>query len=196
MATFNGNIPQPVSLSNNGDVGTWRGIGANEFNSSKIAAEDWLRAEQSAQMSYEREKEMAADNRAFNAAEAQKQRDFEERLANSSYQRAIADLKASGLNPVLAYENGGAMTPSGSSASYSGQSGGSSNGYSGSKGNNSLTYIIGGLMQLLAGSMSNATKIALNSATNDTRRAVANTYGLNNITRDKLWRNYYDKNRK
>lgn len=54
---------------------------------------------------------------AFNAAEAQKNRDFQERMSRNAYRYAVEDLQAAGLNPVLAALNGGAATPSGSSAS-------------------------------------------------------------------------------
>ena len=53
---------------------------------------------------------------AFNAQEAQKQRDFEAQMSNTQYQRGVADMKAAGVNPALAMSNGGASTPSGVAA--------------------------------------------------------------------------------
>lgn len=38
-------------------------------------------------------------------------------MSGSSYQRAVKDLAAAGLNPMLAYAHGGASTPSGANAS-------------------------------------------------------------------------------
>lgn len=58
----------------------------------------------------------------YNSAEALANRNFQERMSNTSYQRAVEDMKKAGLNPILAYANGGASTPGGSGATITGAS--------------------------------------------------------------------------
>jgi len=52
------------------------------------------------------------------AAESEYNRDFQERMSNTAYQRGMADMKAAGLNPMLAYSQGGASVPTGSMANF------------------------------------------------------------------------------
>ena len=58
----------------------------------------------------------------FNHGEALLNRNWQTEMSNTAYQRAVEDMKKAGLNPILAYAQGGASTPSGSSASSSGAS--------------------------------------------------------------------------
>lgn len=92
----------------------------------------------SAEAAYAREfsGEQARQQRDWAASQAGVAREFEQYMSNTAMQRKVQDLQAAGLNPMLAYQQGGASTPnasapSGSAASASGASTGMSSSGSG-----------------------------------------------------------------
>lgn len=52
---------------------------------------------------------------AIQARSVKKQLAFQRDMSNTSYQRAVADMKKAGINPMVAYTQGGASSPSGAS---------------------------------------------------------------------------------
>jgi len=63
--------------------------------------------------------EQARLDREYQASQAQIGRDYTTEMSNTAYQRAVGDMKAAGLNPMLAYMQGGSSTPSASTGSGS-----------------------------------------------------------------------------
>lgn len=130
--------------------GVYRGLFSDWFNSGKIAAEDWNREQIAAQNAFIRDLFQMDKVNAFNVAEAQKQRDFEERMSNTAYQRAVADAKAAGLNPVLLAANmGGASVPTGATASSSGSSRSGSSSASSQGSYSNTAQMLGSILQVV-----------------------------------------------
>lgn len=105
----------------------------------------------------------ATDTNRFNAQQSQIQRDWEERMSNTAYQRAVEDMEAAGLNPAMMYASGGngASTPSGASAS-------------GTKG--SYMEVIGGAASLI-NSITNARRVDAMTKSNELKgRDATNMY--------------------
>lgn len=108
-------------------------------------------------LDYNRQLELLNKEMAFNASEAQKTREHNEYLSSTQYQRAVADMRKAGLNPYLAYNNGGNDIVSSSSASVSAPSVGKSG-----QGWSALAGFVGSLMRGMVSS-SNAMLTASNA---------------------------------
>lgn len=130
------------------------------------AREDYLRSEQQANNSLYRDllklqeqnkfnAQEAQKSRDFNALEAQKSRDWQEQMSNTAYQRAVADMRLAGINPVLAYQQGGSSTPASSQASSGSASSGSGGSHSGSRsGSGSGSDVVSTIAKIIAGAIS------------------------------------------
>ena len=142
---------------------TYRGIGSSWFNAENIAREDWVRDMQAQYNSYLLSMSQQSAQNRFNAEEAQKTRDFEERLSNTAYQRAVKDMKAAGINPVVAYGSGasGASTPSGSAASSG--TGGSYSGYRPSGNRDPLMSLLRAIGQAIVAGVTKNPKAVANA---------------------------------
>lgn len=109
----------------------------------------------------------AAINREYNSAEALKNRQFQhheadiqrrwyEEMSNSAYQRAVQDMQKAGINPILAFQQGGAQAattgvPTGSAASHN------------AIGGDTISSILSGIADIVAafsGSALNLSKLA------------------------------------
>lgn len=110
--------------------------------------------------------EQAEKANAFNAEQAALNREFQREMSNTSYQRAVADLKAAGLNPVLAARISGASTPSGSAAT-------GTKGETDTSLNGALTSLVGSFISQENARLSAQTNLAIAEKNNSTSRLIA-----------------------
>lgn len=85
-----------------------------------ISARQWSALQ--AEIAWQRDMEAMQTQMDFNAAEAQKVRDWQEQMANTIYTRSVKNMREAGINPILAANMGlsGAQVGSGATASLGG----------------------------------------------------------------------------
>lgn len=154
----------------------------------------------------------AEKTRSFNASEAQKARDFSERMSSSAYQRAMSDMKAAGLNPALAFSQGGASTPSAAVASANSSYGASGHAVRSGDGFREIGSMLSTMFSSLLGG---AFKVATTSMMSEAQMARTLAYSssayqraqiqadntlmthlddnLERMARDDKWRDFYSR---
>lgn len=95
------------------NVGNWfKDLGSSVIN----AVPSWINAQTGAGPTGTQVWQASVESQ-----EAEKNRNWQETMSNTAYQRQVADMRAAGVNPALMYGNGssGATTPSGATGSAS-----------------------------------------------------------------------------
>lgn len=102
-------IGTATALLISGIVSALAGAGVSAYSASqqkKATEESNATNIELAKMANEAQMQQVRETNEFNAAEAQKARDWETEMSNTQMQRAMADYQAAGVNPLLALPSG------------------------------------------------------------------------------------------
>ena len=162
----------PVQNPTSVGYGTWGSDSAsasNPWNYGGLLPSDMYNSSEAINAD-RRSYEMQLQSQQYNSAEAQKNRDWQERLSNTSIQRAAADYKAAGYSPLALLGGSGASTPSGSVAHSSAASGHASS--ASGNGVSLLKGVVSLIADVATQGMSSAAKAAAQGATSGLTAAL------------------------
>lgn len=162
----------PVQNPTSVGYGTWGSDSAhasNPWNIGGLLPSDMYNSSEAINAD-RRSYEMQLQSQQYNSAEAQKNRDWQERLSNTSIQRAAADYKAAGYSPLALLGGSGASTPSGSVAHSSG--GGGHSATASGNGVSLLKGVVSLIADVATQGMSSAAKAAAQGATSGLTAAL------------------------
>lgn len=189
-ANFNQTSANNANAINNETLASQYGFNSGQAQlANQFSQESWQQAAAWNEEMFEKQMK-------FNAEQAQINRDWQERMENTKYQRAIKDMKSAGLNPVLAATGGGISVGSGgggaasvSSPSMSAMQGQSASGGLLGANDASISGYTGqmeyyaGLMGLLGNAMNGISSAlgAFGSMPADMLKAVADLIGKTDV---------------